>query len=216
MVNQRTNLILGALLLLGGFFLLLVNFDVFGDLSATAWGFFFVIGGLVFIALYLGNRQQWWPIIPGLTLVGVGLLILLSGAGLEGEWLPAILFLAIGAAFLVVYLSQPASNWWAIIPGGVMGSLALVLIAGDAGGAVMLLGLAATFGLVYLQGMVRGLHQQFWWALIPAGVLAIIGLFLLAGAVEQMAWVARLWPLVLILVGVGVLLRNSLTPSRER
>lgn len=216
MVNQRTNLILGALLLLGGFFLLLVNFDVFGDLSATVWGFFFVIGGLVFIALYLGNRQQWWPIIPGLTLVGVGLLILLSGAGLEGEWLPSILFLAIGAAFLVVYLSQPASNWWAIIPGGVMGSLALVLIAGDAGGAVMLLGLAATFGLVYLQGMVRGLHQQFWWALIPAGVLAIIGLFLLAGAVEQMAWVSRLWPLVLILVGVGVLLRNSLTPSRER
>jgi multisubunit Na+/H+ antiporter MnhC subunit len=135
-VNQRTNLILGGLLLLGGFFLLLVNFDIFGDLGPTVWGLFFVVGGLVFVALYLGNRQHWWPIIPGLTLVGVGALVLLSGAGLEGEWLPSVLFGAIAAAFLVVYLSQPAVNWWAIIPGGVMASLALVLISGDAGGAV--------------------------------------------------------------------------------
>ncbi len=216
MVNQRTNLILGGLLLLGGFFLLLVNFDIFGDLGPTVWGLFFVVGGLVFVALYLGNRQHWWPIIPGLTLVGVGALVLLSGAGLEGEWLPSVLFGAIAAAFLVVYLSQPAVNWWAIIPGGVMASLAVVLISGDAGGAAMMLGLAVTFGLVYLQGALRNLHQQFWWALIPAGVLAIIGLFLLAGAVEQMAWIGRLWPLVLILVGVGVLLRNGLSPSRER
>lgn len=216
MNNQRTNLALGAILLLAGLFLLLVNFDILGDLSGTMWGLVFVAGGLAFVALYLGNRQQWWPIIPGLTLVGIGLLILLSMTGLDENWLPSILFLSIGAAFLVVYATRPAANWWAIIPAGVMGSLAMVVISGELGGAVIMLGLAATFGLVYLQGALRSLHQQFWWALIPAGVLGVIGLFLLAGEVEQLAWVGRLWPVVLILIGVGVLLRGGFQPRAER
>lgn len=216
MSNQRTNLLLGAILLLAGLFLLLVNFDILGDLSGTVWGLVFVAGGLAFVALYLGNRQQWWPIIPGLTLVGIGLLILLSTTGVDKNWLPSILFLCMGAAFLVVYANRPAANWWAIIPAGVMGSLAVVVVSEDLGGAVILLGLAVTFGLVYLQGALRSLHQQFWWALIPAGILGVIGLFLLAGEVEQLAWVGRLWPVVLILIGVGVLLRSGIQTRTER
>ena len=63
MSNQRTNFALGAILLLAGLFLLLVNFDILGDLSGTVWGLVFVAGGLAFVTLYLGNRRLRWPCI---------------------------------------------------------------------------------------------------------------------------------------------------------
>ncbi len=216
MLNKRANLLLGLLLLVGGFLLLLVNFEVLGDLTGQTWGLLLTAGGLAFVSVYLSNRQQWWPLIPGAALIGVGLLVLLSTFGFEGAWLPAIIFLAIGAAFLVIYLTQPDENWWAIIPGGVMASLALTVVSGELGGAAIMLGLGFTFGLVYLQGVLRGLHQQFWWALIPGGILSVIGLFLLADSVEQLAWIGRLWPLALILIGLLVLLRGSLGSREER
>ena len=65
-------------------------------------------------------------------------------------------------------------NWWALIPGGILGfmSLAFLLAGGlneDILGGLIMLGMGLAFLVVYL------LSRENWWALIPAGVLGTIG-----------------------------------------
>jgi uncharacterized membrane protein HdeD (DUF308 family) len=206
MTSQRTNILVGVLLLAAGVLILLLNFGVIGPLGDAVWSLLFFGGGVAFLAVYLKNREQWWPIIPGMTLLGLGAIVFFSNTGLEGDWVPALLFGAIAFAFLVIYLTQPAENWWALIPAGVLASLGVpFLLPGGFNPGVFMFGMGVTFGLVYLQGLVRGLHHEFWWALIPAGVLALIGIFLFADEMEIVEQLSNLWPLVLIVIGVVVL-----------
>lgn len=206
MNSQRTNFLIGGLLLIAGILLLLLNYGVIGPFGEAVWSLLFVGGGVIFIAVYLSNRAQWWPIIPGMTLIGLGAIIFFSSTAIEGDWVPALLFGAIAFAFLIVYLSKPAENWWALIPAGVLTSLAVpFLLPGGFNPGVFMLGMGATFALVYVQGLVRGLHHEFWWALIPAGVLALIGVFLMAEELEAVAQIFSLWPIILVIVGVGLL-----------
>lgn len=206
MNSQRTNFLIGGLLLIAGILLLLLNYGVIGPFGEAVWSLLFVGGGVIFIAVYLSNRAQWWPIIPGMTLIGLGAIIFFSSTAIEGDWVPALLFGAIAFAFLIVYLSKPAENWWALIPAGVLTSLAVpFLLPGGFNPGVFMLGMGVTFALVYVQGLVRGLHHEFWWALIPAGVLALIGVFLMAEDLEAVAQIFSLWPIILVIVGVGLL-----------
>ena len=207
-MQNRSNIFLGLLLLTGGVFLLLGNFNLLGEFSESIWGLLFVGGGLTFLAVYAGNRAQWWPLIPGFTLIGIGAIVLLSTAGMRGDWVPSILFLAIGFAFALIYFIKPAENWWAIIPAGTMASIAVMLnLKSDGSAGVFMLGLGGTFVLVYVQGLARKLHDAFLWALIPASIMSVIGLFLLAGSEDRIASLVRLWPLGLIVIGVVMLLR---------
>ncbi len=206
MTSQRTNILVGALLLIAGLLILLLNFGIIGPWGDAVWSLLFIGGGIVFLAVYLGNRAQWWPIIPGMTLIGIGAIIFLSSTPLEGDWVPAVLFGAISLAFLIVYLTHPAENWWALIPTGVLASLGVpFLLPGGFSPGVFMFGMGVTFALVYVQGLVRGLHKEFWWALIPAAVLGLIGVFLYADQFEAFAQVFSLWPLALILIGVIIL-----------
>ncbi len=207
MMSQRMSILVGVLLLIAGVLVLLLNFGLIGPLGDTLWTLLFIGGGVAFLVVYLSNRAQWWPIIPGMTLIGIGGIIFLSSGPLEGDWVPAVLFGAIALAFLIIYLTQPVENWWALIPGGVLASLGLpFLLPGGFHPGIFMLGMGVTFGLVYLQGLVRGLHHEFWWALIPAGVLALIGLFLIGGELPMLAQIFNLWPLALIVIGVVILL----------
>ncbi len=49
-----------------------------------------------------------------------------------------------------------------------------------------------------------------WWPLIPGGILALVGLALLAGpnSLFLLTYASYLWPLVLIGVGIFILLRR--------
>ncbi len=206
MTARRTNILIGGLLLLAGIVLLLLNFGIIGPLGDAVWSLLFVGAGVVFLAIYLSNRAEWWPIIPGMALIGIGAIIFFSNTGLEGDWVPALLFGAIALAFFVVYFARPTENWWALIPAGVLTSLAVpFLLPGGFNPGVFMLGMGVTFALVYLQGLVRGLHNEFWWALIPAGVLALIGIFLFADEMAVVAQIFSLWPLILVIVGIGLL-----------
>ena len=62
---------------------------------------------------------------------------------------------------------------------------------------------SATFALVYYLPLPAGNTS---WALIPAGILAVIGAMLLASAT---AWANLVWPILLIAAGVFILLRNA-------
>jgi hypothetical protein len=116
----------------------------------------------------------------------------------------AIFLGAIGLSFWAVYLTG-RDRWWAIIPGGVLITLALVsalpdrLFAGADSGGVFFLGLAATFLLVALLADMR-------WAYWPAGALGVFGVFLFFGS--QISLLSYLGAGALILVGIYLVLRT--------
>jgi hypothetical protein len=197
----------GLLFIIGGVLFLLENLGVFQG-SGLFWAVVIALGGIFFLTMFGGLRSNWWAIIPGITLLGVALLIVL------GELFPTfnddlggvIVLGAIGIAFLLIYLMN-RSYWWAIIPAGVMFSISLMIVIEsstrdlDVGG-IMLLGFGITFAILPL---LPGLQVEMRWAWIPATVLGLIGILILAASINIFEY---LFPAALILVGLVFIWRT--------
>jgi len=205
----RSRAVWGILLVVVGALLLLQEFDVL-PFAALIWPTAFAIVGLVFLYHYLTDRARWWPLIPALALLGLAALILWSRFAPEGlEDLGAAFFMAgLGLAFWIVYFTE-RENWWAIIPGGVLLTIASVVGLSSAQvefevGGVFFLGLGLTFGLLALLPSAQGRMR---WPLIPAAVLLVMGMLITAAAGDLLKYV---WPAALILVGIYVVSRAFL------
>ena len=109
-----------------------------------------------------------------------------------------ILVIVIGLAFLLIFVTN-FKNWWALIPAGVMLSLAAMLLLGFESGGVFLIGLGVTFGVL---GFVPTEHGRMRWAFIPAVVLILVGVFVTLAAYELFD---LLWPLGLIAAGLIII-----------
>lgn len=204
----------GSLLILAGVAFLLQNFGFFpfGDIF---WGLFIGFLGAAFLSIYLRERENWWAIIPGIILLATGLLILVGLILPESnlDWGGFIFLAGIGIAFFVVYLVR-RENWWAVIPGGVMTTLAVVSLldnmdmsAGENGG-IFFLGLGLTFVLV---AILPTPHGTMGWAWIPAVVLFVIGLLLTASMENALG---TIWPIFFILLGGFLLVRALVFRNR--
>ncbi len=198
----------GVLLVLAGLLLLLQNLNVVPIAWNLFWAIVFMAAGLAFFGVFMERPSQWWALIPGFTLLGLGALIGLENVApwAARAWGGSLFLGGIGLSFWLIFLVAP-KHWWAIIPGGVLFTLALVaglssVVAGPTSGGIFFLGLGVTFALVYLLPQPR---ERMSWALIPAAVLVILGLFTLAAATPALNF---LWPLFLILVGAYLILRN--------
>ncbi len=208
-MRRNLNALWGLLLIGLGVLYLLQNFGVLQGLDFI-WPVVFALGGAAFLIVFFANRAYWWALIPGFTLLGLaattGSQLLLSE--FPGQWSGAIFLGAIGLSFWAVYLAR-RENWWAIIPGGVLLTLATTAAVSDrlkevGTGGVFFLGLALTFALVFLFTRMR-------WALIPAAALAVMGVLLIIGFENLINFI---WPIVLILVGLFLIIR-VLRPSRS-
>ena len=177
---------------------------------AALWALIFIAGGIGFLVVFLRNTEQWWALIPGFTLLGIGVGIGLSQLGIQiAENLIAPVILgSISVAFLAVYLVR-REQWWALIPGGVMASIALMVLLSEYGlddtamVSVMFFGMAATFLIV---AIVPTPHGRMTWGFIPAAVLFLIGLLMLGSLPNLINYV---WPLALV-IGGGILLYRAL------
>ena len=206
--DARTVNTVGAILLIVvGILLLLQNFGILGGVVALIWSLIFGVGGLIFLYMFLTNRTQWWAIIPGFTLLGLAALIALDEfLPRVGDALGGTIFLGgIGLAFWVIYFLK-REHWWAVIPGGVMFTVALIagldaVFEGAETGGVLFLGLGLTFGLLSLLPTPQGRMR---WALIPAAVLVVMGLLITAATTGILEY---LWPAALIVVGLYLLFR---------
>jgi hypothetical protein len=199
----------GLILVVAGALLLLQTFSVISFAWGTVWAFVFAAGGLVCLWAFARDREQWWALIPGFVLLGLGALLGLETLAprLAGTWGGAIFLLGVSAAFWAVYAAR-REYWWAVIPAGVMLTLALVAgitssVPGAGGGGLFFLGLGATFGLLYLLPTREGRMK---WALIPAIVLLIFGAVLAASEAEVLGFVG---PAVLVLAGLYLVLRAA-------
>ena len=200
----RTPAFWGIFLILGGIALLFQNlFHI--ELGGLFWGTAFILAGVAFILQINRPERPWWPLIPGLALLGIGAQILLDVILPSlSQYFGGLLVLGgIGLAFLLVYLRERRA-WWALIPAGVMITLALVSVLdqGNFGldtGGIFLLGLGMTFLVL---AWLPSERQQ--WAYIPGGILVVMGL-LIAGAAG--AWLNIVGPALIILLGGWLIFR---------
>lgn len=212
MTRNRDSLIWGIILLAAGVIFLLWNFGVFAQyegVTLLAVVGFFVLVGLSFLVSYLMTRQDWWKVIPGFALLAVAGILFLSSRQVPGEWIGALLFIGLALAFAVIYISDRQANWWALIPFGAMVVMVAIVLLASSGmsekalGAILFGGMGLVFLLVYLLAADR---NQFRWSLIPTSVLLVMGLVTLAGALVDANpnWeqAVRLWPILLVVVGV--------------
>lgn len=211
-IKNNWRILLGGLLVIVGIasFLDSLNIIPFGGLL---WGVLFAFGGVAFIVYFLQNQKAWWAIIPGVVLIGLGFIILISSIfpNFQGEIGGFIFFIAISIAFLIVYLMNNKS-WWAIIPVGVMASLAATILVDGftkfEGGAVLMMGIALTFALLTILPGLEGNRQ---WPLIPAGILFIVGLF---AFFEDFNLSTLVWAVILIVFGIFLVVRSLVHKSQ--
>ncbi len=205
-VERNSALIWGLLLIAGGSFFFLQQFSIFSFVSDLVWTALFAAGACAFGFLFLTNpRQNWWAAIPGFTLAGLSGVTLIDQFNIQAlDSISGPLFLAsIGLGFAVIFLVNP-EMWWALIPGGVMMTIAATAYADEVGlsidtGAIFFLGLGLTFAAVGAMPGRGGAPRR--WAFIPAGIMLIMGL-MIGFSMENS--IQFLWPLAMI--GAGLFL----------
>jgi len=207
MEKLESRILWGILLIAGGVLFLLDSLG-FIAVGTVLWPVLIGIASLVFLSIFVtAPTSNWWAAIPGFVLLGLAGTIALDQLAPEvGEVWSGSLFLGgISLAFWVVYLVN-TENWWAVIPGGVLLTLALVaglseMFQGIEMGGVFFLGLGLTFALLVLLPTPEG---RLTWALIPAVVLLVMGALIIAAAEDLINYV---WPVALILGGLYLVYR---------
>lgn len=205
MKRPVSTLVWGWLLIGAGLFFLLVNTDVLGSYEETITAIAFALAGLAFLAVFAMQREAWWAAIPGFALLGLGGVIAFATINtVPDEWGGSLFLGSLGLGFLAVRAREKTA-WWALIPGGILMTLAFVAglgtrFADERIAGILFSGIAATFGLIYLFGE----PERMRWALIPAGISVLLAAAALTGMISAINYG---WPALLILVGLGLLLR---------
>ncbi|MEX1143548.1 MAG: hypothetical protein WEC16_01810 [Anaerolineales bacterium] len=199
----------GLLLILGGVLLILQQYDYLqGEWSDAVFAGLWALGALFFYDMFSRDRAQWWFGMVSLILAGIAANHVLDlffpafGAAIGG----ALFLAAIGIGFLIAY-RRNAANWWAIIPAGVMFTLATISVVDDLGtelpfetGGLLFVGIGLTF-LFLTQLRVDG--ERLSWAIFPAIPLLILGIFV--GLGQDASW-GYIWPALLIVLGAYFLI----------
>ena len=205
----ESRLLWGSLLVLAGIVFLLQNLGVL-NVGGLFIALLFGLAGIFFLSVFISNRANWWGLIPGFTLLAIGLVIALGyfAPRFSEVWSGTVILGGIALSFLSIYLLD-RSNWWAMIPGGVLLTLAVIaplesLLGGFGMAGLLFLGIGLTFGVVAVTPTPEG---QMRWAWIPAAILVGMGLLGLAAA---QAVIGYIWPVILILVGGFLIFRTFL------
>ena len=195
-------LIIGGALILFGILFLLNNFNILNVSVSAVFAGIFVLAGLIFLIVFLMDHEQWWALIPGFVLMGVGATILVGeyitfrGVDVTG----AVMLIFIALPFWIIFILK-RDFWWALFPAGVLTSIALMTLVPsrfeDLGVAIMFFGWAATFVMVYFLAKQK-------WAIWPVIGLGILGVSFLAGAFNIFGY---LWPIAIIAVGAYLIYR---------
>ena len=207
MRRVQARVALSLLMIAAGVLFLLQNLGFLEGAGAILWSLAFAVAGAAFLYVYCSNRINWWALIPGFTLLGIGGLIAINNFIPQyGDILGVPLLMGcISLSFWIIYLTNRES-WWAVIPGGVLLSIGVFvglesLIEGVELVGVFFLGLGLTFVILALLPTPEG---RMHWALIPAAVLIIMGILFTAAAFSIFKFVG---PAGVILVGLYIIYR---------
>ncbi|GIK57123.1 MAG: hypothetical protein HND44_19120 [Chloroflexi bacterium] len=156
------------------------------------------------------NRKK--ETIGGIFLIGIGILVLIAQFGQLTNL--GMLFLpALGALFLVWGILTREGGL--MIPGGILSGIGWGAYAisgpyadggGSAEGGIFLVIFGLGFALITLLTALFT-EETHWWALIPGGILATIGVAIMTNGVllDVVQLVGKYWPLTLIALGLYVI-----------
>lgn len=194
--------VLGGVLLLGSFV----------DLGLWLWVIFLTFFGLAFYAYYAMERTQKWLLIPSYILLAIAaMLALIKLDVLRGDVVALFVFAAIAIPFLYAYFRNRRA-WWYLIPAyvmialfGLIGLDSLGAFMGDTEVSYIMFAIALPFLYVYVR------NTKNWWALIPGGIMALIGLaFLFTAELGRF-----IGPALIILIGAWILFRGVTRPPTK-
>ena len=154
--------------------------------------------------------------IGGALLIAIGLLVLLA-QNIKTESLGLLFLPALGGLFLVAGIVGRQVGF--IIPGGILTGIGLgviltqnpqVALTETAQGGVFFIGFALGWFLITVLSKLFT-HETQWWALIPGGIMALLGGALMLGgaALNVLEFVGRWWPLVLVGLGLVIIMRRK-------
>jgi LiaI-LiaF-like transmembrane region len=201
-------LAIGGILILTGALLLLQQMGIISGNVSVIWASLLIASGLVFLGVFIANRQHWWALIPGMTLLGLGIIPFLPA---QYTYLGGSIMLgAVGLSFFIIYFSHH-EHWWAIIPGGVLLTLAVcAYLAFHTGsqlsgiridevvlGSAFFLGLALTFLLV---AILPNPSARMKWAFIPSAALLLTAFTAASFRLQQI--MIYVWPVALVAAGL--------------
>ena len=200
--SKKSGLVLGGLLIVFGVMGLL---ETITDLSAWVWVAVLTVGGLGVYGVYATDRKEKWLLIIAYAMLAVaGLVALLTLGVLDDPYVATYVLLAIALPFLVAFLFN-RTNWGLLIPAYVLLAVGVMVPLIDLGvlddtliAAYVLFAVAIPFFVVFIR------NTKKWWALLPGGILAIIGLsFLIAEASVEYIFAAGL-----IVAGILIVVRQ--------
>ena len=200
--SKKSGLVLGGLLIVFGVLALL---EIVTDLSAWIWVAVLTIGGLVVYGIYATDRAEKWLLIISYAMLAVaGLVTLITLDVLQDPLIATYVLLAIALPFLVAFLAD-RTRWGLLIPAYILLAVGVMVPLTEFGvlddnltAAFILIAVAIPFFVVFLR------NTKNWWALIPGGILAIVGLsFLIAEAAVEYIFAA-----VLIVAGILIVVRQ--------
>jgi len=200
--SKNSGLVIGGLLIVFG---VLALVETFLDLSPWVWVAVLVVGGLAVYAVYSTDRTEKWMLVISYAMLAVaGLITLITLNVLADSYVATYVLLSIALPFFVAFLID-RTRWGLLIPAYVLSAVAVMVPLIELGvlndlmvTAYVLFAIAIPFFVVYLR------NNKNWWALIPAGILAVIAIgFLIAEAAVEYIFGA-----VLILAGVLIVFRQ--------
>jgi uncharacterized protein YybS (DUF2232 family) len=201
--SKKQGLVWGGLLILFGAMALV---QTFADLSALVWVAALAAGGVGVYGIYATDRTEKWPLIVSYAMFAAAVLVaLLTLNVLQDPFIATFVLLAIALPFLVAFLQSDRTKWGLLIPAYVLLAVSVMVPLTETGilddtlvAAYVLFAVAIPFFIVYAR------DSEKWWALIPGGITAVVGLsFLIAEKAAQYTA-----PVILIIAGAWVLVRQ--------
>ncbi len=199
--SRKQGMVWGGLLILFGIMALV---EVYTDLSPWIWVIVLTLAGLLVLLVFLSGRREYGLLLPTYILwVIAGLIALLELNILGDAWVPLYVLSAIALPFLAVYF-RDRNQWWALIPAYVLLAVGLMVLLLESNvlsdllvPAYVMFAIAIPFLVVFAN------NRKNWWALIPGGIMVVIGTaFLIAEAALEF-----ILPVVFIILGIGILVR---------
>ncbi len=136
-------------------------------------------------------ERHWWRVIAGLLIIFVGVVLLLEQFQLIvlDERFLGTVALFIGAGIFMALWFSNTKQWWPLIPGLIMLSWAVSNLLAMFGATEWLTDLIGTLGsalpFLYIFALNRKTN---WWALIPGGIFALVGVATIVGSLVGEAW----------------------------
>jgi hypothetical protein len=171
---------------------------------STLFGFLLFVGLGVVALAYAGRTGNDWIRAAAFPAFGLAIATIWSG-----DWGGGAFLASLGVGFASLYAAR-RERWWAVIPAGVLFTIALVAITGNRiwgvdSGVLFFLGLAATFFVLWRLPV----HAQPW-AVFPAAACAFMAFLVLS---TTGGWIV---PVLLIAAGLYLAMRSRSGPTTSR